>query len=152
MRRLTTKPCLEYLNQCHISSDDLRIKANAYETLVLPEHTTAQEVILSREMRIFENAHECLVWLREPNITSLDAGIVQLFTLTSSNLLEEPGLLFSSAEFEMAKGAMRVAAAFEWSAVCCSCFVDGFLSLTDVYLSVRANSTGQSGRIGGKVR
>jgi hypothetical protein len=134
------------LDQCHISSDDLRIKSSASETLVLPEHTTEQEVILSREMRIFKNAPECLVWMREPNITSLDVGILQLITQSSPSLLEEPGLLFSSAEFEMAKGTMRVAAAFEWSAVCCSNFVDGFVSLTDVYLSVRANSMDRSGR------
>ena len=99
MRRLTTKSCLEYLNQCRISSDDLRLKSSASETLVLPEHTTEQEVILSREMRIFKNAPECLVWMREPNITSLDVGILQLITQSSSSLLEEPGLLFSSGEF-----------------------------------------------------
>ena len=152
MRRLTKTHCLEYLHRCRIDSDDLRIKSSVAEVLVLPEHTTEQEVIISREMSMFRNAAECLVWMREPNITSLDAGIVHLITQFSPGLIEEPGLLFECAEFEMAKGAMRVAAAFEWSAVCCSSFVDGFLSLTDVYLSVKAGSTSQSESNEGELR
>ena len=127
--------CLEYLDRCRITPDALKIKAIESDTVVLPEHTTEQEVIISSHMHRFSEAEECLVWMREPNITSLDRGIVQLITPSSSGLLKDPGWLFAHDEFEMAKGAMRVAAAFEWSAVCCSIFVDGFVSITDVYLS-----------------
>ena len=136
MKRLTAQESRHYLIACGVTENKLQIVCNENLTVELPDSIAKQHAIIKELMSAFEQASECCVWFRECNVDSMDYGIVRVLSWVTDSLPDKPGFLLNHNEFEAAIGAVRIAAAFQWSIVCCSSVCTKFVSITDIYASV----------------
>jgi hypothetical protein len=138
MKRLTFHESLERLEHCGFTEAEMSFRNAGERVVTVQSGAGRQEFVVSSAMEYFRAAEELLIWVQEANVSSRDGGILQFLECGSAtSMTKYPGFLFNQTEFEMAKGLVRIATAFEWNALCCSKIPPACLQITDVFLTLK---------------